>query len=149
MSWFPKMFIVLMVSFLSLGICQSTTQAAPSQNSELIGVTVNVIIEKPEYFWEYPFYGKQLDSIRISGMGKSFYVQPASDGDKIQFEVPKNYKLRIGIEFLNNNSIIKEYSYSTRRGIDEKKSLLTIVLKAPEPQSAIIATTDFDEIYRK
>lgn len=145
MSWFPKMFIVLMISFLSLGICQSTAQAAPSQNSELIGVTVNVMIENPEYFWRYPFLGKRLDGIRISGMGKSFYIQPTLDGDKVQFEVPKNYKLRIGIEFLNNNSIIKEYSYSTRRGVDEKKGMLTIVLKAPEPQSAIIATKDFDK----
>lgn len=149
MGWFQKISILLMISFLSLGICRSAAQAAPLQNSELIRVMVNVSIENPEYFWRYPFLGKQLDSIRISGMGKSYYIQPTSNGETVEFEVPKNYKLRIGLELQNNNSIIKEYSFSTRRGVDEKKAILHIVLKAPEPQSAILATSDFDEIHGK
>lgn len=147
MGWFSKIFIVLMISFLSLGICRSAAQAASLQNSELIRVAVNVVIENPEYFWKYPFLGKQLDGIRVSGMGRSFYVQPTSDGAKVEFEVPKNYKLRIGIEFQNNNSVIKEYSYSTKWGVNEKKDMLNIVLKAPQPQTAIITTSDFDEIH--
>jgi hypothetical protein len=149
MGWIQKISILLLVSFLSLGICQSAAQAVPLHNSELVRVTVHVTIENPEYFWKYPFLGKQLDEIRISGMGKSYSIPSPSDGESVEFEVPKNYKLRVGLVLENNNAIIKEYSFSTKRGADERKAVLHIVLKAPQPQSVILAAPDFDEIHEK
>jgi hypothetical protein len=123
------------------------TQAA-SQGNELIKVTVNVIIENPDYFWRYPFEGKQLDGIRVSALGKSFNVQPASNGQKIEFDVPKDYKFRVTIGLQNNDSTFKEMSYITKWGLNERNGMLNITLKAPEFQSITIMASSFDEVHR-
>ncbi len=149
MKWFQKKAVILMISFLGLGIGLSVAKAAPIHNSDLIKVTVNITIENPEYFWQYPFLGKEIDGIRVSGMGQNFLIQPASSGKRVEFDVPKNYRLKIALELQNNNETVKETRYSTKRGVDDKKNTLEILLKAPEPQSIILTTADFEEIRGK
>ncbi|HEY0174796.1 MAG TPA: hypothetical protein VGC08_00365, partial [Pedobacter sp.] len=64
MKWFQEKAVILMISFLGLGIWLPVAQAAPIQNSDLIKVTVNITIENPDYFWKYPFLGNEIDGIR-------------------------------------------------------------------------------------
>lgn len=149
MKWFQKKAVMLMISFLGLGIWLPVVQAAPLQNSDLIKVTVNITIENPDYFWKYPFLGKEIDSIRISGMGQSFFIQPGSSGERVEFDVPKNYRLKIALELQNNSETVKVTRYSTKRGADDKKNALEILLKAPAPQSIILTAADFEEIRAK
>lgn len=149
MKWFQKKAVILMISFLGLGIWLPVVQAGPIQNSDLIKITVNITIENPDYFWKYPFLGKEIDGIRISGMGQSFFIRPTSSGERVEFDVPKNYRLKIALELQNNNETVKETRYSTKRGVDDKKNTLEILLKAPGPQSIILTTADFEEIRGK
>lgn len=146
MSWLRKKAVVLMISFLSLGIWTPAVHSAALPNNDLIKVTVNITIENPDYFWKYPFFGKQIDAIRVSGMGQNFSVQADSRGEKIEFDVPKDYKLKIALAFQNNNETVKEFRYSTKRGAENSRNSLNILLKAPAPQSVTFTTGDFEEV---
>ncbi len=118
--------------------------AAAMGNDGLIDVQVQIHIEKPDYFWQYPFGGKKLDNLLISGMGKSYTVYDGSAGDTFTFAVPKGYTLRLGITFpdsVNYNKTI----YFSKRKVTEKDHLLAITLKAPEYQDVFFQAPDFDE----
>lgn len=146
MRWFYKRAVVLMIPFLSVGMWISSAQAAVSQHNDLIKMTVHISIENPDYFWKYPFSGRQLDAIRVSGMGQTFFVQTNSGGETFEVNVPKDYKLKLALAFQNNNETVKEFRYATKRGAADGRDTLTIVLKAPEPQPVIFTTRDFEEV---
>lgn len=147
MKWLKRFLGLVCISLFAL-VMWTPDAKAESKENELIKVTVNVIIENPKYFWKYPFWGKQLDGIRVSALGKSFNVQPTSNGRKIEFEVPKDYKFRVSIGLESDNATIKEMNYVTKRGINEKTGMLDITLKAPETQPIIVTASTLDEILR-
>lgn len=118
--------------------------AAAMGNDGLIDVQVQIHIEKPDYFWQYPFGGKKLDNLMISGMGKSFTVYASSAGDTFTFSVPKGYTLRLAIAFPDSGSYNKTI-YFSKKNVSEKDRFLSINLKAPEYQDVLFQTTDFDE----
>lgn len=118
--------------------------AAAMGNDGLIDVQVQIRIEKPDYFWQYPFGGKKLDNLTISGMGKTYTVYASSTGDTFTFAVPKGYTLRLGISFPDSVSYNKTIYFSKRK-VDEKDRFLAITLKAPEYQDVLFQAPDFDE----
>ncbi len=139
-----KFFMIMVVFLLVTGLFLPVVQAANASKDELIKVSVNVTIEDPEYFWQYPFWGKQLESIRISGMGNTITLNPQSGGQLVEYQVPKGYKFRVWLEFLNGNSTYKKL-FLAKQDIDETNKTLNIVLKAPGKQAIIINSSDFDE----
>ena len=147
MEWLIRSARLGVISLLILVMWIPVVQGA-SRETELVKITVNVSIENPDYFWGYPFLGKKLDGLRVSAIGKSFYLKPNSNGEKIEFEVPRDYKFRLSIGLQNNNVIFKETNYVTKWGVNKTRDTLDIVLKAPEPQSIIITTSTLDETPR-
>ncbi len=121
---------------------------AASLDSDLLPVTVQVQIEKPDYFWGYPFDGQPLSGIRISGLGKTFTIDALSSGEKLGFEVPKNYKFRLYVSFISNGIVTKEIVYSAKDGVDGKNRLFIITLKAPEPQTVMTKVQGLEEVKR-
>lgn len=142
-----QVLLALLLTAASLVSYQAVTEAA-GMESDLLLVTVQVKVENPEYFWNYPFEGRAMDGIRVSGLGKTFTINAPSSGEKLGFEVPKDYKFRIYVDFLSNGATVKSLVYSSRWGVDRQNKEFTITLKAPEPQSVITQVQGLEEIKR-
>ncbi|CUH95755.1 putative secreted protein [Propionispora sp. 2/2-37] len=111
--------------------------------SDLVNVKVHVVIDNPDYFWQYPFWGAKLDTVRLSGMGRSFTIPSQSSGEVFEFRVPQGYTLRLSLEFPGSRAGYGEISLTKRR-VSEKDNLLTIHLQAPATQEVIVNSSDFD-----
>lgn len=139
-----KNLVIVAVFLLITGICYSVAQAAPVTNDQLVKVTVNITIENPEYFWQYPFWGKQLEEIRISAMGNTTTIHSQSSGQQVEYQVPKGYKFRVWLDFSDGNSTYKKL-YIAKQDINMATKRLNIILKAPDEQEVIIKSSDFTE----
>ncbi|VBB05064.1 Hypothetical protein LUCI_0270 [Lucifera butyrica] len=135
------LFLCLLLVFFAVGNGR-IIEAAPQ--NDLITVTVHLTIENPDYFWQYPFAGKQLDGIGISGMGEKITLLPASSGQTLKFEVPEGYQFRLWLDFLSNSAVTKEVTF-VKNNIDATNHTFTITLKAPLPQLPEADATGFDE----
>ncbi len=135
----PLMIVVMFMALVCLPVAQ-----ASAQNNDLITVKVTINIENPRYFWQYPFWGRQLDNIRVSGMGKTVMIPAQTSAQTVEFEVPKGYTLRVWLQFPSEISDYKEVCYE-KRNINEKNNALNITLKAPDTQAVIVNSSDFDE----
>lgn len=144
MIWVAKLsFIVCMLLSVSGLITPPTANA-----SELLKVTVTVNIENPDYFWQYPVLGRQLDRISISSFGKTFYLPASSTGEKLEIDIPKDYYLRMHINLQSDNSTVQSVTYVSKEGIHRPNQNLSIVLKAPDPQPVVISSSDFETASR-
>ena len=126
-----------------LSVIVLTTPISANAN-ELLKVTVTVTIENPDYFWQYPVLGKQLDRISISSFGKTFFLPASTASEKVEIDIPKDYHLRMHINLQSDNSTVQSVTYVSKEGIHRPNQNLTIVLKAPDPQPAIISSPDFE-----
>ncbi len=118
----------IMLSWLLLF---GASQAEAAQG-DLVPVTVKVTIENPDYFWKYPFWGRQLDAIRVYGMGRTVFISPQSAGEAIVFEVPNGYKLKLTLGFQSGAATLHESSYITPWGAGNSDNQAKISLSAPE-----------------
>jgi hypothetical protein len=119
--------------------------AAEAASNELVTVKVNIVIDNPDYFWQYPFGGKGADSIMISGMGKKDTIETSSTSKLVTFDVPKTYQFRMSLDLCNKAAVLKSFSFS-KRDINENNSSFTIELKAPAPEQVKVESKEFDEI---
>jgi hypothetical protein len=138
-----KVLLMMSAVFIMLALSPAV-QASPVQNGDLVTVSVTIAIENPGYFWQYPFWGRQLDSIRVAGMGKSVIIPNQSSEQAVVLEVPRGYTLRVWLQFSDGISAYKEVCYEKRK-ISERDSDMHISLKAPEAQAVILGSSDFDE----
>lgn len=137
MTWKSKMclFVCIIMTFICV---------TPAVASDLTRVTVIVEIEKPDYFWQYPFLGKHLDQINISSFGKTFSIPALSDTDKFEIDVPTDYFLRMNIQLQHDGTTLQSISYVSKNRVTPSRTTFTIKLKAPEPQSITISSGDFE-----
>lgn len=135
----PVIIAVMLMAFVGMPFAR-----AGAQSSDLITVKVTINIENAGYFWQYPFWGRQLDNIRVSAMGKTVVIPAQTSSQTVEFEVPKGYTLRVWLQFPDENSDYKEVCYE-KRGISEKSNALAITLKAPDTQAVIVTSADFDD----
>ena len=133
--------ILLAVTLALLLVIGGRAEAAAG-DGDLQRVTINVVIDNPDYFWKYPFQGRPLDGIRISGVGRTVNIAPQTDGQKVELDVPRGYKFRIYFDFQNAVTTMK-YVYLTKR-INDSDKTLDVVLKAPESQPVLIVTPDWE-----
>ena len=140
MTWVVKLSLMVCMLLSVMGLTTPATATA----SELLRVTVTVNIENPDYFWQYPVLGKQLDCISISSFGKTIVIPTSSATEKIEVEVPTDYHLRMNINLQNSGSTVQSISYISREAIHKSNQNFTILLKAPEPQPAAISSPDFE-----
>lgn len=118
--------------------------AAQAKNSDLTRVSVTIKVDNPDYFWQYPFLGKQLDQITIASFGKTFTIPSATDMQRIDIDVPPDYYLRLNIQLQNNGTTLQNIAYITKHRLRSGDTNFTLVLKAPEPQSIAIVSDDFE-----
>lgn len=123
-----KKTVLLFLSALCLLLFAPPVSAAPS--SDIVKVAVKVNIENPDYFWSYPFGGKQLDQIRFTGAGKSFTIDAGSAGQTFEFEVPQSYTFRLYVNLRSNASSVYEYTFE-KRAVSDSNNSITINLRAP------------------
>jgi hypothetical protein len=140
MAWLAKISLIVCMLVSVIGFGAPITASA----DELYKVTVTVNIENPNYFWQYPVLGKQLDRISISSFGKTVFIPSSTDTQKLEIEVPQDYHLRLHINLQNGNSTVQSITYVSKEGIHRPDQNFTINLKAPDPQPAIISSPDFD-----
>ncbi|SDE86474.1 hypothetical protein [Sporomusa acidovorans] len=140
MSRLAKIFLLVCTLLAVIGF--TVTAAA----NELIKVTVTVKVEKPEYFWQYPFLGKQLDHITFSSYGKTYTLSPLSESETLEIDVPKDYHLRMNISFQNNASTLQSISYLSKEAIHQPGKHFSLLLKAPEPQPVSVSSPDFEVV---
>ncbi|HWR40532.1 MAG TPA: hypothetical protein VN611_13620 [Patescibacteria group bacterium] len=138
----PGMRLLLAFSLLVVLLGQPTSAAAA--DGDLQRVVINVIVENPDYFWKYPFQGQPLDTIRVSGVGRTINISPQTNGEKMELDVPKGYKFRIYFELQNAVTTMK-YVYMTKR-ISGTDKTLDVVLKAPESQPVVIVTPEWEQL---
>ncbi len=144
MTWVVKVSLIACMLLSAMGL----TLPATANASELFKVTVTVNIENPDYFWQYPVLGKQLDRISISSFGKTYYLPASTTSEKLEIDVPEDYHLRMYINLQSGNSNVQSITYVSKEGIHRNDQNLTIVLKAPDPQPAIVVSPDFDIVKR-
>ena len=137
-----KKIIICLFSALCLLLFSSAVLAAPS--SEMVKVAVKVNIENPDYFWGYPFGGKQLDQIRLTGVGKNFSIDTHSAGQTLEFEVPHSYSFRLYLSLRSNDSSVYEYTFE-KRAINSSNNTITINLRAPSYDPPAITVEGADE----
>ena len=143
LKWnFIKKTYLGLAALLLLTLLGQPAAAAPG-DGDLQRVVINVAIDNPDYFWKYPFQGRPLENIRVSGIGRTINIGPQTDGQKIELDVPRGYKFRIYFDFQNGAATMK-YVYLTKRISDGDKTL-EVVLKAPEAQPVIIVTPDWEQ----
>lgn len=142
MGLLQKIFGVMAICVAVAGTWLPSVQAA---NNDLVKVTVNIAVENPDYFWHYPFSGVPLDSIRVSSMGKTFSVPSLSEGQKLEFDVPKGYKFRVFVEFPSSHSTV-QYVYRVKQEISAANNVFNISVKAPESQPIIVNAAGFEEV---
>ena len=130
--------------FSLLLILTGMTSPAAAADGDLQRVTVNVTVENPDYFWKYPFQGQTLDTIRVSGVGRTIVISAPEKGQKLELDVPRGYKFRIYFE-LQNSATTMKYVYMTNR-ISSNDKTLEVVLKAPETQPPVIVTPDWEQL---
>ena len=119
---------------------------AEAADGDLVPVTVKVTIENPDYFWKYPFWGRQIDSIRIYGMGKTVFLPLQSAGEAIVFDVPKGYKLKLTLGFQSGAATLQETSYITPWGASNSDNQAMISLSAPETAPVKIRITELENV---
>lgn len=141
MSWKSKTCLLLCMIMAFTGVVPAVASAS---SSDLTKVTVVVKIEKPDYFWQYPFLGKQLDRISISSFGKTFSIPSLSDSEKLEIDVPTDYFMRMNIQLLHEGSTLQSIPYVSKNRITSSNANFTIILKAPEPQSISLSSADFE-----
>lgn len=141
MAWITRICLTLCMVIM-LGTTVPSTVLA--NGNDLTRVTVLVKIENPDYFWQYPFFGKQLDRITISSFGKTYTINASSDSEKLEIDVPTDYYLRMNIQLQNGGATLQNLTYSSTHRIRRSAPTMTIVLKAPEPQSIKISSEDFE-----
>ena len=141
MAWITRICLTLCMVIM-LGTTVPSTVLA--NGNDLTRVTVLVKIENPDYFWQYPFFGKQLDRITISSYGKTYTIAASSDSEKLEIDVPTDYYLRMNVQLQNGGATLQSLSYSSKHRIRRSDPTMTIVLKAPEPQSIKISSEDFE-----
>ncbi|MEN6565921.1 MAG: hypothetical protein ABFC57_06440 [Veillonellales bacterium] len=139
-----KKHFMLLLLFTCMTIVFLPIAAASAADSDFVKVTVNLTIENPEYFWQYPFLGKKIDRVCVSSMGEKQYIEAQSSGQIFEFNFPKDYQFRMRVELQNNNSVVNTL-YFSKRGINETNNTFNILLKAPEPQSVVVQAQGFDE----
>lgn len=142
MNVVKKLTVILAVLVYLTGMLPG---AAEAYSNELVTVKVNIVIENPDYFWQYPFGGKGADGILISGMGKKDMIETLSAGKLVTFDVPRTYQFRMFLDVCNKASVLKSFSFS-KNNIKENNSSFTVVLKAPLPESVKVEAKEFDEI---
>lgn len=143
MAKVKKVFALLAV-FTCIAILFLPIAAAAGPDSEFVKVTVNLTIENPDYFWQYPFSGRTVDRICVSSMGEKQYIEAQATGQKFEFKFPKDYQFRMRVELQNNTSVINTLVFS-KRGINETNNTFNIVLKAPDSQPVVVHSEGFDE----
>lgn len=141
MTWLTRICLTLCMVFMTSTIVPSSVLAR-----DLTHVTVLVKIENPDYFWQYPFLGKQLDRVSISSFGKTYTIAASSDSEKIEVDVPTDYYLRMNMQLQSGGATLQNLSYSSKHRVRRSDQTMTIVLKAPEPQSIKISSEDFEAI---
>lgn len=144
MAWLVKLSFLVCMLLSATGLSAPATASA----SELFKVTVTVNIENPDYFWQYPVLGKQLDRISISSFGKTFYLPPSTTSENLEIEVPQDYRLRLHINLQSGNSNVQNITYVSKERIHRNNQNLTIIIKAPEPQPAIILSSDLEPAHQ-
>ena len=142
MSVQSRLGVVLCMLILLTGV--TAPFSAQAKNNDLTRVSVTIKVDNPDYFWQYPFLGKQLDQITIASFGKTFTIPSSTDTQKIDIDVPPDYYLRLNIQLQNNGATLQNIAYITKHRIRSGDTNYTLVLKAPEPQSIAIASDDFE-----
>lgn len=137
-KWTGIFFFLILLLTLYIPVSQSA-----AAESDLVSVKVKIIIDDPDYFWQYPFWGARLDTIHLSGMGKSFTVSSQSSGEVFEFRVPKGYTLRLSMAFSGSRTNYGEIDLTKPR-VSEKDNSLTVHLQAPPAQKVIVNSPDFD-----
>lgn len=123
-----KKTVLFLLSVLCLLLFSSAVSAAPS--SDIVKVAVKVNIENPDYFWNYPFGGNQIDQIRLTGVGKSFSIDARSAGQTFEFEVPRSYTFRLYVSLRSSAASVYEYTFE-KRAVSDSNNTLTVTLRAP------------------
>lgn len=123
-----KKTVLFLLSALCLLLFSPAVSAASS--TDIVKVAVKVNIENPDYFWSYPFGGKQLDQIRLTGVGKSFTIDAGSAGQTFDFEVPQSYTFRLYVSLRSNAASVYEYTFE-KRAVSNSNNTLTVTLRAP------------------
>lgn len=141
MAWIVKTALALCMLLSVSGLIAPAPAAA---NGELVNVTVTVKIERPDYFWQYPFLGKQLDRISLSSFGKTHVISAAADTETFEVAVPIDYHLRVNISLQNGGSTVQSLAYVSKEAIHKSDKNFTIILKAPDPQPVTVTAADFD-----
>lgn len=136
---------MVLVLIISATVYLPVSHPVAAQDSDLQKVNVKIVIENPDYFWQYPFRGQKLTAIRLSGLGKSTLIPAGSDGKIVEFETPRGYSLRLSIDF--PASQINKQFYYVKRNVKADNSSLIITLRAPDYQPVIINSADFDQAY--
>lgn len=141
MIWKNKLCLLLCLLIAGLSMLPA---AASASSSDLTKVTVTVKIEKPDYFWQYPFLGKQLTGLTITSFGKTFSIPAMTDADTLEIDVPRGYHARLNIQLQHDEIILQTLSYISKRRVSPNSANFTIMLKAPEPQSISFSSADFE-----
>lgn len=134
-----------LVMLLVVLACLAVMVPGLASASDLVTVKVNIVIDNPDYFWQYPFDGKGADGILVSGMGKKSIVEAASAGRTLTFEVPKSYQFRMSLDVCNKSAVLKSLSF-IKNDINKDNSTFTIILKAPAPEQIKVEAKEFDDI---
>lgn len=140
MTWVVKLSLTVCMLLSAMGL----TLPATANASELFKVTVTVNIENPDYFWQYPVLGRQLDRISISSFGKTYYLPASTSSEKLEIDVPQDYHLRLYINLQSNNSNVQSITYVSKEGVHRNEQNFAITIKAPDPQPAVVLSPDFE-----
>lgn len=139
-----RKFCLLLCMLLLLTGTTAIVLPAQARSGDLNRVTIVVKVENPDYFWHYPFQGKQLDQITIASFGKVFTIPALTDTEEMEIEVPTGYYLRLNIHLQAGDTTLQSIPYISKKRVRPGNTNFTLVLKAPEPQPFQVSSDDFE-----